>query len=119
MYYTESDQMLLARDATRLYEYLNTFPQRVLVPHRLMPYPTNIIQQVLNKTVVKTHDSWNDMKCMMPKTNCVETRASWVDVSHASVVVADIWNFSVPLGNSNFLTQSYRPCEVEDRGAGI
>ena len=48
VYYTESDQVLLVRILRDLYTHVNKYPRRMLLPHRLMPYPTDVISKVFS-----------------------------------------------------------------------
>lgn len=43
VYFTESDQILVMRAHDDLYDHLDAYPRRLLVPHRLIPYPEPIL----------------------------------------------------------------------------
>ena len=55
-YYSESDQVLVAHQAAHsaLFEFLDKYPRRVLVPHRLVPYPPAIVE-LLNRSTSQPH----------------------------------------------------------------
>jgi hypothetical protein len=151
VYYTESDQILLMRNMENFHQYLETFPLRVLVPHRLMTYSEEVMERVHRRTR-KTSDpsakervdvlrvekhgktaflnlrasasasasvssretlnDWRDLSCCMPRQNCIE-RVTWVPIAKKETV--PLLNYSgiiVPLGNSNYLLESYRSCTM-------
>eukprot|EP01041_Mallomonas_annulata_P006623 gene6623-13418_t len=56
VYFTESDQILMMRIESDLFAYLKAYPMRLIVPHRLMPYP-KLISSFLNKTAIIISDS--------------------------------------------------------------
>lgn len=54
--------------------------------------------------------SWEGLSCCLQrKQNCVD-RDSWVPVSSSSVPILNYSGIYVPLGNSNFLLESYHSC---------
>jgi hypothetical protein len=54
--------------------------------------------------------SWEGLSCCLPrKQNCVD-RDAWVPVSSPSVPILNYSDIYVPLGNSNFLLESYHSC---------
>jgi len=55
-YYSESDQVLVAHQAARsaFFDFLDKYPRRVLVPHRLVPYPPAIVE-LLNRSTRQPH----------------------------------------------------------------
>ncbi len=62
---------------------------------------------------------WRDQICCMNRQNCqrrITQRRHWVDVSHSSVPVIEIYGLFVPLGNSDFLHYKYHACHFfEDK----
>jgi hypothetical protein len=50
VYYTESDQVLMLRNLESYRQYLEAFPLRVLVPHRLMTYPQDVMEKIHKRT---------------------------------------------------------------------
>ena len=51
VFFTESDQILMARIMPLLYDNLKQFPGRMLLPHRLMPYSHMVISKAHNRDV--------------------------------------------------------------------
>jgi len=51
VFFTESDQILMARIMPLLYDNLKQFPGRMLLPHRLMPYSHMVINKAHNRDV--------------------------------------------------------------------
>lgn len=123
VYFTESDQILMVRDWVALYGHLQHYRRRMVVPHRLMPYPEEVLHTahhkptstMVNPTARSDTDISNDTmlqyKCCMPRQNCVE-RKTWVPLRHNSVPVLRVHGLAVPLGNSNFHLETYRPCSM-------
>jgi hypothetical protein len=44
VFFTESDQLLVMREFLDLYRHLLRYPRRMILPHRLMPYPPEVLQ---------------------------------------------------------------------------
>lgn len=56
--------------------------------------------------------TWDGLSCCLPrKQNCV-SRDSWVPVSSPALPVLNYSGIYVPLGNSNFLLESYHACKM-------
>ena len=53
IYFTESDQVLLWRPQSydSVYSFLDKYPRRVMVPHRLIPYPTKVCMSLLYRVL--------------------------------------------------------------------
>lgn len=116
LFYTESDQILMIRNARNLFDYLKEFPMRMLIPHRLQPYPGELLTKVFKKTL-KKHTGpldWMNSSCCMERTNCLGDRSSWVHISNSKVAVVKVFNLYVALGNSNFLQQHFRSCVLTE-----
>lgn len=50
VFYTESDQILIARELQLLYAHLAVYPRHMLLPHRLMPYSAEALVEGLKRT---------------------------------------------------------------------
>jgi len=115
IFFTESDQLLVMRIPQEIFAYLDNFPFRLVVPHRLMPYPQTIANYY-NKTVYGNSDSdihrWKDFSCCLPRQNCDDKRKSWVHVNYSSIALLSVHGLAVPLGNTNFHIESYRGCKM-------
>jgi hypothetical protein len=125
IYYTESDQVLLVRIMRDLYAHLKVYPRRMLIPHRLMPYPNDVLTKIHGRDLhdviqisseIKEDDNeetgtWGGSSCCLPRQNCIERR-SWKHVSNKSAIpIASIYGIQVPLGNSHYRIESYRGCK--------
>lgn len=113
VFFTESDQIVIIRELALLYRHLKQFPRHMLLPHRLMPYSQPaMVKGHTRKDVpsIKTN-AWMNQSCCMPRQNCVE-RKTWKPLSDVSVPVVSYYGLLVPLGNVNFLTESYRYCKL-------
>ena len=99
-----------------LFTYLKQFPRRLLLPHRLMPYPKLILTEH-HKRQVSEHGpfDWYDMNCCIERQGCAE-RDNWVSVKNGSVPIVNIYGFQVPLGNTNFHAETYRTCVLNEVG---
>ena len=115
VFWTESDQVLMVRILHHLYSHLQRYPRRMLLPHRLMPYPDNVLKHMhkrqLNHDGNQLHgDDWRDSSCCLPRQNCIE-RKTWKHISNSSAVpVVNVYGIQVPLGNTHFRIESYRGC---------
>jgi len=87
----------------------------MFIPHRLMPYPTQVLEASFRRTATSGAQSegaaWEDIHCCIPRQNCVN-RKEWIPLANTSVVVSTVFGLNVPLGNSNFLLESYRACHL-------
>lgn len=116
VYFTESDQILLLREARQMINILRMYPRYVLVPHRLMPYPETIVKRVLQRSPVYSADrfhGWTNISCCLERQNCMDgRRKTWQPVKSPNVSVVYAAGFNVPLGNSNFLKEQYHYCQM-------
>lgn len=57
LFFTESDQILLWRPNSfdSVFSFLDKYPRRVMVPHRLIPYPSKVY---INIIVLFFNDTW-------------------------------------------------------------
>lgn len=142
IFYTESDQILIARELQMLYQHLKQYPGHMLLPHRLMPYSAEAMIKGLKRTEIMdlateafntTRDDegkkgsypygdhllpphqnkWMTQSCCLPRQNCQE-RKSWKHLSDPAVPVIQYYGMYVPLGNVNFLREDYRYCTLSD-----
>ena len=111
IFFTESDQILISRQLQVMFHHLQIYPHRMLLPHRLMPYSDRVIKEVHKKTVDVDANKWMQQSCCLPRQNCQE-RKTWQPLSHQSIPVINYYGLYVPLGNVNFLMESYRGCTI-------
>lgn len=112
IFFTESDQILISRTLPMMYDHLNKYPGRMIVPHRLMPYSKEMVTKIHKRDPdsIKLND-WMSQSCCMERQNC-QNRKTWVEITDPSVGVMNYYGLYVPLGNINFLTESYRACRI-------
>ena len=100
-----------------LFDQIDKYPRRMLLPHRLMPYPESVLtaKSIHDREVKKEWNSrnkegdWLDMSCCLERQNCI-TRASWVSIKDKEVPIVNVYGLQVPLGNSHFKIEKYRHC---------
>ena len=109
--FTESDQILISRELPRMHAHLKRYPHRMLLPHRLMPYSDRVITEVHGRTKDQPENAWMKQSCCLPRQNCGE-RKSWKSIREPDVPFIDYYGLNVPLGNVNFLDESYRYCNL-------
>ena len=143
MYFTESDQILMMRNIANMYEMLRKHPRRLLLPHRLMPYPDPVLnlfhKRTPNKDITQLSETekiqiiqevsmstgktpalftdpwgWEHLSCCVERQNCMD-RHTWIHVSNDSLPVLPLLGMRTPLGNSNFHAESYRSCQLMRR----
>lgn len=115
MFFTESDQLLMMRIPETVYAYVNSHHRHLMIPHRLMAYPPEVVVSThgRNLSTAKPYD-WVDMSCCLPRQECRE-RKTWESIKNASAVpILSIYGIQVPLGNSNFHAESYRFCKLTE-----
>lgn len=61
---------------------------------------------------VDTLNDWRNMRCCMPRQNCLD-RNTWVSIASPSVPLVNYSGLIVPLGNADFLMERYRSCSIE------
>eukprot|EP01032_Pedospumella_encystans_P009104 gene9104-10749_t len=112
VFFTESDQILISRELPMMYAHLKTYPGHMLIPHRLMPYSNRVMAEAHNRDLSTAIDgAWAQQSCCMPRQNCQE-RKSWLPVGDTKVPFINYYGLYVPLGNVNFLAESYRYCSL-------
>ena len=86
----------------------------MMVPHRLMPYSNRVIAEAHHRDIQSIHDgAWAGQSCCMPRQNCQE-RKTWVPIANSTVPIINYYGLYVPLGNVNFLAESFRACTMSD-----
>ena len=116
IFFTESDQILMLRRHAEIYEHLRQYPRRMIIPHRLIPYPSDVLKYRHKREPINLHNGpydWMDMTCCMPRQNCRE-RKQWLHVSNVSVSSINVYGLEVPLGNNNFHAETYRACVLSE-----
>ncbi len=84
----------------------------MLLPHRLMPYSYDAITKAHKRTVSQiTPTDWMTQSCCLERQNCVE-RKTWKVLREPDVPIINYYGLYVPLGNVNFLAESYRYCKL-------
>ncbi len=116
VYFTESDQILMMRIHDELYAHLKRYPRRLILPHRLNPYPSQILTGRYDRPL-STHQplDWTDMNCCLQRQNC-NGRKEWMSITKPTVPVLNIFGLQVALGNVNFHEEIYRPCQLNEAG---
>lgn len=116
IFFTESDQILLLRRHAEFYEHLRQFPRQMIIPHRLIPYPLDVLKYRHKREPSNASNGpydWMDMTCCMPRQNCRE-RKDWMHVGNTSVPAVNIYGLEVPLGNNDFHAERYRACTLSE-----
>jgi len=110
VYFTESDQIIVIRQHERLFDHLRENPRHMILPHRLIPYPLDVLKYKHARAASNTGEyDWYDLSCCMPRQNC-KGRKNWKPVADHSVPMVRIYGLEIPLGNSNFHSEEYRAC---------
>lgn len=113
IFFTESDQLLMMKIPDDVYTYLNQYPRHLLIPHRLMAYPRQVITLFHKRKISRRRPyDWLDMSCCLPRQHC-EDRKNWIHISKDNVSILNIYGIQVPLGNSNFHAETYRTCKLD------
>ena len=144
IYFTEADQILVARDIHRLYKYVEDYPRSLLVPHRLVVTPPSFLasqnrttdlpipitsnrlsrtSKVVRKFQSKS-SSDNKISTSSPlfRTSCCFdthgyglTRIHWKGINDKATQLVNIYGVVAVAGNANFPSQVYRTCNVTQR----
>lgn len=76
-----------------------------------------IVKKKLHKTWVNLDEdpdhSWHNMSCCLPRQNC-KNRKGWTSVKSEKVQIVSAYGLLTPLGNTNFLDELYRYCNMMD-----
>ena len=125
VYFTESDQILMMRPLDTLYRHLELHRRRLVVPHRLMPYPEAVLLHFHKRDIFRDIPSqalkgfgprdWEAMNCCLRRQNCWDRR-EWVKVKNDTVPVVSVYGILAPLGNANFHAETYRYCRLYREG---
>ena len=96
IFFTESDQILIIRQHEALYAHLREYPRRMIIPHRLIPYPLDVLKfkHEREPTSHRTPFDWIDKSCCMPRQNC-KRRDNWKSVADRSVPSVNIYGLEV------------------------
>lgn len=112
VFFTESDQILISRTLPMMYDHLNKYPGRMILPHRLMPYSREVITVAHKRRIEELKvNQWMAQSCCLPRQNCIG-RKDWKGIADTAVAIIDYYGLYVPLGNVNFLEESYRTCAI-------
>ena len=100
-----------------LFHHIDTYPRRLLVPHRLIPYPEPILHHYhkRNGSAYGPLD-FLQQNCCSRRQNCPGKREDWLHVRNTTVEVGNIFGLQVPLGNNNFHAETYRSCTLDALG---
>lgn len=120
VYFTEGDQVLMWRMQKLAFDYLRRHPLHILVPHRLSAYPKALTRLYGRTSLASTYDlnTWATYSCCIPRQNC-ENRVGWTSVRSDNVHALDLLGLDVPLGNSNFKDEMYRPCVLRNATVAV
>lgn len=118
VYFTESDQILIMRIHDDLFQHIDTYPRRLLVPHRLIPYPEPVLHHFHQRNSSQFGPlDFLQQSCCTPRQNCDGKRSTWQHVKNKNVVVANLFGLQTPLGNNNFHSETYNACVLDPTGA--
>jgi hypothetical protein len=88
------------------------FSRHMVLPHRLMPYSDRVTSEVHKRNAPSiVENAWMNQSCCMPRQNCVE-RKTWLPIKDTRVPIINYYGLYVPLGNVNFLDESFRACKL-------
>ena len=85
LYFTESDQILMLRISKELFDQIDKYPRRMLLPHRLMPYPDNVLTVIHKRKIDREwqrqnkYGDWLEQSCCIMRQNCL-SRSKYVTV---------------------------------------
>mmetsp|Transcript_8776 Transcript_8776/g.19256 ORF Transcript_8776/g.19256 Transcript_8776/m.19256 type:complete len:454 (-) Transcript_8776:395-1756(-) len=118
VFFTESDQILVSRELQLMYTHLKTYPGHMMLPHRLMPYSSRVMGEAHLRDLASPSlqdGDWALRRCCLPRQNCVD-RKDWLPLKDPRVPVINFYGLLVPLGNVNFLQESFRSCSLGNYG---
>jgi len=108
--------VLLVRQQSEAFEFLRRYPRRVIIPHRLMPYPDEILIETQKRQPNDANiNDWLNMNCCLPRQNC-EDRLGWHNADSPSLPYLRIGGFQVALGNADYRKEKFRPCVLYPEG---
>ncbi len=115
VFFTESDQLLMLRPdagaASAIFAHLHAHPRHVVLPHRLAPYPEDVLYVHARLPADHHAMEWTEMRCCLPRQTCTE-RTSWISVRNASVPLVRVFGLQLALGNINFHEEKLRACHL-------
>lgn len=96
LYFTESDQILLSRIPGTLFDHLDKHPRRMILPHRLMPYPPEVLDTLYGRSLgpMQLHElqsnpslniAWERESCCL-KRNACRGRQDFIHISEGAIV---------------------------------
>jgi hypothetical protein len=85
----------------------------MILPHRLPAYSLHTFLEGHGRPGVAyvPVNRWMNESCCMPRQNC-DDRDSWVSIKDPKVAVVNYYGLYVPLGNTNFLSETIRRCAL-------
>lgn len=116
IYFTEGDQMLLARKFTDMLSFLDLNPYTVITPHRLVLLPECAIT-FFNRSVSSIHAIANTtaLSCCMDTKSHGLGRGHWKHISEAETTLIRMFGMNIVAGNGNLFQQDYRVCNITER----
>jgi hypothetical protein len=87
----------------------------MILPHRLMPYSYEALTKGHGRYDIQFihENAWMTQSCCLGRQNCVE-RKEWKSLKEKEVAIINYYGLYVPLGNVNFLSESYRTCKLTE-----
>ena len=130
IFYTESDQMLVSRELDELYKYVDKYPYRVLLPHRLIPYTAEVLVDTFRSSGIErrlpqlvSHDSLSPWRCCLPASACSGNRTGLTALKKAmrssTAPMLNIAGLFVVMGTSNFIYHRFRFCQFVRKESGL
>jgi hypothetical protein len=78
-----------------------------------MPGKSSAILDVIPQKSSDSLEDWKRLSCCIPMQHCTDRKA-WVHITNPSLSLLNYSGILVPLGNSNFLLEEYRPCFLQN-----
>lgn len=137
VFYTESDQLPLVREPGELQVYLNAHPSSVLLPHRLIPYSSEVINGLLGTALLPGLDrrlprlprlplhklTSSPWRCCLPTASCSGNHTAMVPLKRAlrssTVPMLNVEGMLVVMGTANFWLHKFRLCQFQRREEGM
>jgi hypothetical protein len=71
---------------------------------------STVMPRPISSADISSLNDWRDMSCCMPRQNCGD-RNSWKHASDPKLSLLNYSGIMIPLGNSNFLLETYHHCK--------
>ena len=127
LFFTESDQLLMIRDAYKLFEQLESHPLDVIMPHRLIPYSHELLLTRLRVRGLHTlpvlpsqplaNTSIRAWECRITTAACSGNRSEFVPIrtlrKWSTLPLLNIDGLLVVFGHSNYRRHLFRPCQLQ------